>query len=175
MPDRALLRQLTRYTQWADDVVLTNTAQLPIEALEAERDTLFGSIAGTFDHILVVAEMFEAHLEGRTHPHTARRRAHPLPFAEVADRLRAMDAQFVARADAWDEEALAEPIEFTFVDGGAGRMTRAEILMHLANHATYHRGFVSTLIYPSPVDSRANDYTVFLRDAWPAIAATLQD
>ena len=86
-----------------------------------------------------------------------------------------MDAQFVARADAWDEEALAEPIEFTFVDGGAGRMTRAEILMHLANHATYHRGFVSTLIYPSPVDSRPNDYTVFLRDAWPAIAATLPD
>ena len=40
MPDRALLRQLTRYTQWADDVVLTNAAQLPIEALEAERESL---------------------------------------------------------------------------------------------------------------------------------------
>ncbi len=175
MPDRALLRQLTRYTQWADDVVLANAAQLPIEALEAERDTLFGSIAGTFDHILVVAEMFEAHLEGRAHPHTARRRAHPLPFAEVADRLRAMDAQFVAHSDAWDEAMLAEAIDFAFVDGGSGRMTRAEILLHLTNHATYHRGFVSTLLYPSPVDSRANDYTVFLRDAWPAIAATLPD
>ena len=175
MPDRALLRQLTRYTQWADDVALTDATQLPVEALEAQRDTLFGSIAGTFDHILVVAEMFEAHLEGGTHPYTARRRAHPLPFAEVADRLRAMDAQFVARADAWDEAALAEPIDFAFVDGGAGRMTRAEILVHLANHATYHRGFVSTLLYPDRVDDRANDYTVFLRDAWPAIAPTLPD
>ena len=175
MPDRALLRQLTRYTQWADDVVLTNAAQLPVDALEAERDALFGSIAGTFDHILVVAEMFDAHLEGRAHPHTARRRAHPLPFAEAADRLRAMDAQFVARSDSWDEEALAEPIDFTFVDGGSGRMTRAEILLHLTNHATYHRGFVSTLLYPERVHGQANDYTVFLRDAWPAMAATLGD
>ena len=175
MADRALIRQLTRYTQWADDVVLTNAAQLPLETLEAERDALFGSIAGTFDHILVVAEMFEAHLEGRGHPHTARRRAHPLPFAEVADRLRAMDAKLVARSDAWDNEALAEPIDFTFVDGGAGRMTRAEILLHLTNHATYHRGFVSTLLYPERLPGQANDYTVFLRDAWPAIAATLGD
>ena len=175
MPDRALLRQLTRYTQWADDVVLTNAAQLPVDALEAERGALFGSIAGTFDHILVVAEMFDAHLEGRTQPHTARRRAHPLPFVEVADRLRAMDAQFVARSDAWDEAALAEPIDFTFVDGGSGRMTRAEILLHLTNHATYHRGFVSTLLYPERVKGRANDYTVFLRDTWPAMAATLGD
>lgn len=175
MPDRALLRQLTRYTQWADDVVLTNAAQLPIETLEAERDTLFGSIAGTFDHILVVAEMFEAHLEGRAHPHTARRRAHPLPFVEVADRIRAMDAQFVAHADAWDDAMLAQPIDFAFVDGGSGRMTRAEVLLHLTNHATYHRGFVSTLLYPARVSGRANDYTVFLRDAWPAIVATLAD
>ncbi len=175
MPDRALMRQLTRYTQWADNVLLGNAAQLPVEELEAERETLFGSIAGTFDHILVVAEMFEAHLERRAHPHTARRRAHPLPFVEVADRLRAMDAQFVSRADAWDEAMLAEPIDFAFVDGGSGRMTRAEILLHLTNHATYHRGFISTLLYPSPVDGRANDYTVFLRDAWPAIAATLPD
>ena len=175
MPDRALLRQLTRYTQWADDVVLNNAAQLPVEVLEAERDALFGSVAGTFDHILVVAEMFEAHLDGRAHPHTTRRRAHPLPFAEVADRLRAMDAHFVARSDAWDEAMLAEPIDFAFVGGGSGRMTRAEILMHLTNHATYHRGFVSTLLYPERVQGRANDYTVFLRDAWPAIAATLDD
>ena len=175
MPDRALLRQLTRYTQWADDVMLSNAAQMPVERVEAERDALFGSIAGTFDHILVVAEMFDAHLDGRTHPHTARRRAQALPFAEVAERLRTMDAKFVARSDAWSERELAEPIDFEFVDGGSGRMTRAEILMHLTNHATYHRGFISTLLYPERVNGQANDYTVFLRDAWPAMAASQSD
>lgn len=87
MPDRALLRQLTRYTQWADDAVLTNAAQLPVDALEAERDALFGSIAGTFDHILVVAEMFDAHLEERAHRHTARRRAHPALLPDQRPKL----------------------------------------------------------------------------------------
>ena len=32
-------------------------------------------------------------------------------------------------------------------------------LVHLANHATYHRGFMSTLLYPERVNGRANDYS----------------
>ena len=50
--------------------------------------------------------------------------------------------------------------------GGDGAMTRAEILLHLANHATYHRGFVSDMFYQVPHRGAANDLTVFLRDAW---------
>ena len=48
-------------------------------------------------------------------------------------------------------------------------MTREDILLHLSNHATYHRGFVSTLMYPFKLNGAANDLTVFLRDAWPTI------
>jgi uncharacterized damage-inducible protein DinB len=48
-------------------------------------------------------------------------------------------------------------------------MTRLEILLHLANHATYHRGFISDMLYQIPVIGDANDFTVFLRDAWPEI------
>ena len=43
---------------------------------------------------------------------------------------------------------------------------RKEILMHLVNHSTYHRGFVSTLLYPLKFKVAANDLTVFLRDVW---------
>ena len=33
-------------------------------------------------------------------------------------------------------------VRFTFVGGGAGAMTRGEILLHVANHKTHHRGNV---------------------------------
>ncbi|GAB5468154.1 MAG: DinB family protein [Rhodospirillales bacterium] len=168
MPDLSLVHRMTAYMAWADDVMLKDAERLPDAELMAQRSALFGSVAGTFDHILVVAEIFRAHLEGRDHPHNARHRATPLPFPEVAERLRAMNAHYVDLAIRWTDTELAETIAFTYVGGGEGAMTREDILLHLVNHATYHRGFVSTLLYPLGVYGEASDLTVFLRDVWGA-------
>lgn len=168
MPDQSLVHRMTAYMAWADDVVLKNAERLPEAELTAPRPALFGSISATFDHILVVAEIFRAHLEGRDHPHQARARATPLAFPDVARRLRAMDDHYVELARRWSQAELAETISFSFVGGGAGAMTREDILLHLVNHATYHRGFVSTLMYPLGALGAPNDLTVFLRDVWEA-------
>jgi len=45
-------------------------------------------------------------------------------------------------------------------------MTREEILRHVVNHSTYHRGFVGDMLYQVPASSPANDLPVFLRDAF---------
>ncbi len=174
MPDLSSVHRMMAYTAWADDVMLRNAQRLPDDDLMAPRDALFGSIAGTFDHILVVAEIFQAHLEGRDHGHHARHRSRALPFSEVARRLRGMNDHYVGLARRWTEAELAEVIDFPFVGGGEGAMTREDILLHLANHATYHRGFVSTLLYPYRVKGAASDLTVFLRDVWPAVSRAAQ-
>lgn len=169
MPDLSVVHRMTAYMSWADDIMLTTTQQMSDADLLGPRDSLFGSIAGTFDHVLVVAEMFRAHVEGWDHPHRARQRDATLSFSEIAERLRAMNDYYVDLARRLTEAELAEVIAFRFVDGGEGQMTREDILLHLVNHATYHRGFVSTLLYPLGVKGRANDLTVFLRDVWPAL------
>lgn len=157
---------MTAYMAWADDVTLCNAEQLPVTELMASRQTLFETISGTFDHILVVAEIFQAQLQGCNHPHRARYRDRILPFSEVAQRLRAIDAYYVDLASSWSDAELAEKVHFEFVGGGEGVMTRQDILLHLANHSTYHRGFISTLIYPLVSQSQPSDLTVFLRDSW---------
>ncbi|WP_299678775.1 DinB family protein [uncultured Roseobacter sp.] len=174
MPDLSLVHRMTAYMAWADDVMLKNAEQLDESALMAPHDTLFGSISGTFDHTLVVAEMFRAHLDGGTHPHVARRRSDALPFREVARRLREMNAHYVDLARRWTEAELSQIIHFEFVGGGTGAMSREDILLHLVNHATYHRGFVSTLLFPQRIAFAPNDLTVFLRDVWPDLAETAQ-
>lgn len=170
MPEMSLVHRMTAYMAWADDVMLKNAAQLSDEALMAPRDALFGSISGTFDHTLVVAEIFRAHLEGRAPSHATRQRAEALTFREVAQRLRAMNDRYVELARRLTPGELAEPIAFRFVGGGEGVMTREDILLHLVNHATYHRGFVSTLLFMLGVKGAPSDLTVFLRDVWPTSA-----
>ena len=168
MPAQSTVHRMMSYTAWADDVMLNNAARLPAFDLLAPRDALFNSIAGTFDHILVVAEIFQAHLQARRHPHTARYRGEILGFSEVA-----MNDYYVACARDWTDAELAETIDFDFVGGGKRAMSREDILLHLANHATYHRGFVSTLLYPFVKGGAATDLTVFIRDVWSRNAAQL--
>jgi uncharacterized damage-inducible protein DinB len=63
-----------------------------------------------------------------------------------------------------DEAWLGEKVRFTFVGGGEGVMTRGEILQHLVNHTTYHRGFVAQMMHDVPARPPTTDLTVFLRD-----------
>lgn len=166
MPELSTIHRMTAYMAWADNVMLQNAEQLPVAELHAPKDTLFKTIAGTFDHTLVVGEIFQAHLEKRRHPHQARHRDETLPFAEVAQRLRDVNEYFVGLARRWSDAELAETIDFEFVGGGKGAMNRQDILLHLVNHSTYHRGFVSTLLFPYQITFAPNDLTVFLRDVW---------
>jgi len=177
MPDLSTVHRMAAYMAWADNVMLRNAKQLPEAKLTAPRDTLFKSIAGTFDHTLVVGEIFQAHLEGRNHPHHARYRSQALSFPEVAQRLREMNNHYVGLALNWTDAELAETITFEFVGGGEGAMTREDILLHLVNHATYHRGFVSTLLYPLTHNNKwaASDLTVFLRDVWPDMSRAIRE
>jgi uncharacterized damage-inducible protein DinB len=59
-----------------------------------------------------------------------------------------------------------ESLVFSFVDGGKGEMTRGDMLLHVVNHKTYHRGYVAQMMYESSYRPPAIDLPVFLRDAF---------
>ena len=59
---------------------------------------------------------------------------------------------------------LDEVVEFEFVGGGDGAMTRAQMLMHVVNHTSYHRGVVADLFFQVPARPPVTDLTVYLRD-----------
>ena len=44
-------------------------------------------------------------------------------------------------------------------------MCRADILLHVVNHATYHRGHVAQMVNESGLPPPATDLPVFLRSA----------
>jgi uncharacterized damage-inducible protein DinB len=161
---RSNARTLTRYNAWANELIFAAVAALPEAEAVKPRKSVFRNMVHTLNHNYVIDRIFRAHLEGREHGYTARNtETHP-PLAELWRAQQDIDRWYVETYDAMDESRLSEKVSFTFVGGGEGVMTRGEILQHLVNHASYHRGFVAQMMYEVPVRPPTTDLTVFLRD-----------
>ncbi len=157
-------RRLARYNAWADKLTFDAVAALPEGEATKPRTTLFRNIVHTLNHILVIDRIFQAHLEGREHGYTARNTPEPLPFEELRRAQETVDRWYIDWSDRMTETALEEKIAFTFVGGGGGVMTRNEILLHVVNHTSYHRGFVADMFFQVPARPPTTDLPVFLRD-----------
>ena len=158
-------RMLMCFKRWANGITFATVASVPESESLKLRTSRFGSMVNTLNHVYVVDDIFRAHLEGRSHSYQARNtETHP-PLAELRAAQVEMDAWYVAYTEGLSDAALDEIVVFEFVGGGAGSMTRSEILMHIVNHGNYHRGFVGDMLYQAGTPPTATDLPVFLRDA----------
>lgn len=156
---------LARYNQWANRLIFDAVAALPAGEAEKPRTTLFKNMVHTLNHNYVIDRIFQAHLQGRSHDYTGRNTPDHPPLAELWRTQQEVDAWYVTWAEKIAEPALDEVVRFEFVGGGEGAMTRGQILMHLVNHTSYHRGFVADMFYQVPARPPVTDLTVYLRDA----------
>ena len=163
------LQTLTRYKAWANDLLFQTLSELPESELVAERQIIFGNILRTLNHVYVMDVVWKVHLEGGSHGFSTRNPATSPPFTELRDAQKNIDAWFVRYAQGLVESASREIVDFTFIGGGAGLMSRADILLHVINHTTYHRGHIAGMIYQIPAHPPTTDLPVFLRDSASAL------
>jgi uncharacterized damage-inducible protein DinB len=155
---------LARYNQWANRLIFDAVAKLPEGEATKPRQTLFRNMVHTLNHNYVIDRIFQAHLEGREHGYTARNTSEPPALEDLWRAQQEVDAWYVAWSESVSEAALDETVRFTFVGGGEGAMTRAQMLLHIVNHTSYHRGFVADMFYQVPARPPVTDLPVFLRD-----------
>jgi len=161
---RSDARTLTRYNAWANELIFAAVAALPEGKAVKPRRSVFRNMVHTLNHNYVIDRIFQAHLEGRGHDYTARNTPDHPPLAELWRAQQELDRWYVAAYDGMDDARLNQTVSFSFVGGGEGAMTRGQILQHLVNHTSYHRGFVGQMIYDVPARAPTTDFTVFLRD-----------
>ena len=155
---------LARYNAWANKLIFDAVAALPGGEATKERQTLFTNMVHTLNHNYVIDLIWQAHLEGREHGFTARNSAEP-PLAGLWQAQQQVDGWYIEWAGRQSQASLDEEIGFTLIGGNRGRMTRGEILLHVVNHTTYHRGFVADLFYQVPARPPVTDLPVFRKEA----------
>ncbi|MGB7183982.1 MAG: DinB family protein [Burkholderiaceae bacterium] len=153
-----------RYKAWANQRTFADVMQLPEREVVCNRDGLFGSIVHTLNHNYVIDAIFKSHLIGQAHGYVARNTKEPPALATLARLQTDIDAWWQQWAEELTEQTANQDVNFEFVDGGNGRMTRGEILMHVVNHNNYHRGFVAEMMYQIPATPSATDLPVFARE-----------
>lgn len=157
-----------RYKAWANELVFAAAAKLPEAELTAPRKIVFGNLLRTLNHVHAMDEVWRAHLEGRPHGYSTRNPETCPSLAELREAQKAMDAWWVDYADSLEEAKQEEVVSFRFIGGGPGSMTRQDILLHVANHGTYHRGHVASMMYEAGIAPPTTDLPVFLKRPSPA-------
>ncbi|MEO7067785.1 MAG: DinB family protein [Rhodanobacter sp.] len=158
------MQMLTRYKAWADRRVFAALAALPSDALLAPRAMVFGSVVRALNHVYCMDQVWQAHLQGVAHHFTTRNPPFTSTFSALRTAQEKIDAWYVAYAQALQPDLADEIIDFTFIGGGAGAMSRADILFHVVNHGSYHRGQVAAALYQPSAPFPVTDLPVFLRE-----------
>lgn len=157
-----ILKRLFRYKAWANDELLTALARL------GDGSPITGLSIKALSHSYVVDRIFAAHLRGETHAYASANLDSMPALDKLSEEIRSSDREYLGYVSELDDDALAEQVDFTFTDGAQGRMSRAEMLMHVITHGVGHRGQVSAVMLLNSVTPANDGFTTYLHkaEAW---------
>ncbi|NKB84545.1 DinB family protein [Brucella grignonensis] len=153
---------LAEYNDWADRMLFDAIRKLPERAPSKPLKTLFGSIIGTLNHNYQVDMIWRAHLLGEKHGFTTRRDILYPDFDAIVEKQFEINEWYVMWAKSQSAESLSEVLNFKFVSGVTGRMTREGMFLHIINHKTYHRGWIAQMFFDFDVNPPETDLCVYL-------------
>jgi uncharacterized damage-inducible protein DinB len=133
-------RQFAAYNRWANARLYGEALALPEDAYRRPAGVFFGSLHGTLNHILLADRVWLKRLtnEGE-HPN----RLDAILYDDRPSLTRARlieDARFIAVVGMYDDAALAGTVTYRTTSGAAHEQRLADILSHVFNHQTHHRG-----------------------------------
>lgn len=153
------LRELYDYNAWARERQLKACEALSFEQFLRPMGSSFSSVRDTMAHIMGAEWIWLERWRGRS-PQTLPGVPEGLPFEEI---LRCWQEQFatvVAVRERWnelerdlqaylaglDERTLAGQLTYANLQGKQWSYPLWRTLVHVANHGSYHRGQVTTLL-----------------------------
>jgi uncharacterized damage-inducible protein DinB len=166
----AEMRELLAFNTWANHRVLTAVEALTTEQFTAPLGSSFSSVRDTLGHICGVEWVWLERLEGRSpatipeakeYPHVAALRVR---WAETEKRW----LEYVSRLD---QSELDEEVDYQTLSFGASRDPRWQMMQHVVNHGTYHRGQVIAMLRQLGAAGVSTDLISFYRQRKAAAKA----
>ena len=143
--DQKDLRVLLDYHYWARDVMLDAVTPLTPEQFTRQVESSFKSVRDTVAHIYAADWIWYTRWMGQSPTSLLT----PDRFPDLASIRRAwgeLEGQVRGFVDELGEAGVSRVFEYKLLSGAAGSSPFSQMLAHVVNHGSYHRGQVTTLL-----------------------------
>lgn len=161
--DAADFRVLYEYNAWANRRALEACAALTPEQFLQDMKSSFASVRDTLAHIygaeFIWLERWNSRAPSRLPTPT------DFPTLEsVRGKLTEMDRALIDFASRLTPDALLRDFHYKMMNGTAQSGPLGPMLQHLANHGTYHRGQVTTMLRQLGLKAISTDLIYYHRE-----------
>ena len=163
------LRLLLEFHYWARDRVFAAVEPLTVEDYERPMGNSFPSIRDTLNHVYLAEWIWYSRWNGVSP--TAFPTGELPDLATLKSRWSDMEGKVRAYVDAAGDAALNRVIEYRLMSGKEGASPLWQMVVHVVNHATYHRGQVTTLLRQlGAPPAQSTDMITYFREVLPVSA-----
>lgn len=152
-------RQLFDYHVWANERLMQHVKGLPEEIFLNKVDSVFPTIAATFGHMIAVDELWYLRMKGNSLQQIV-----PKSFHTIEDVIKASTVLHNEIKDFLIKVQNVEDIVvYQNTKGDPFNNTIIELVQHIVNHGTYHRGNISAMIRQMGYEGVSTDYIFYSR------------
>ena len=158
------IRILMDYNYWARDRALASAEQLSAEQLSRSLGSSFGSVLDTLVHIYFAEWIWYRRWQGES-PSARPDTSHLVSVAALRETWLPLEQQIRRFVDALGPAGLSRILDYKTMNGQPATSPYWQMIVHVVNHGTYHRGQVATMLRQlgaKPAES--TDLIVFFRE-----------
>lgn len=159
--NRQDIQDLYEYNRWANDRVLDAVSKLTPEQFTKDLQSSHGSVRDTVAHILAAEWIWLERWKGVSPGALLDPSDFPTVDA-VRTRLSTVESECAQFIDGLTDQSLGAPITYTNTRGEQWTYPLGRMLQHVANHSSYHRGQVVTLLRQLGADVNPVDLLVYM-------------
>jgi uncharacterized damage-inducible protein DinB len=149
--DSAYFRQLAQYNAWANWRLYEAAGRLSDAERKKKRPSFFGSIYRTLNHILVGDRVWLSRLTTTSHGIASLDQELYGDFAELRAARVTEDERLIAVVNRLQPEEIAGSLCYRNMAGEEKRTPMVQVLGHIFNHQTHHRGQAHALLSDTSV------------------------
>ncbi len=155
--------QHLEYNAWANARIVETVRQVDETILFQERKSSFTSIAKTLTHVMDSEQVWLKRLQGislKQFPSTGL----TIPRDELINRFEQGSRELLSFVQSKGDHFIHTSIDYTTLKGQPFSDVVEDMLYHVVNHGTYHRGQIVTMLREAGITTLpATDLILFLR------------
>jgi uncharacterized damage-inducible protein DinB len=159
----AEMRELFAFNAWANHRIVGVAEALTSEQFTQPLGSSFGSVRDTLVHIWAVEWVWLERLQGRS-PTSFPDAKEFADLPSLRPRWAEVEKHWLEYVSRLDESELEEEVDNQTMSFGPSRSPRWQMMQHVVNHGTYHRGQVTTMLRQLGAKSVGTDLIVFYRE-----------